>query len=91
MASAEQVKALLKSYSEGNGEHFVSVALQIAADVVRQERARSPKSCAISLIKLSSDRRRGRQGARSRSRDRLATSPASLAPLIRKRDLRKWC
>lgn len=35
MASAEQVKALLKSYSEGNGEHFVSVALQIAADVAR--------------------------------------------------------
>lgn len=31
MATAEQVKALLKSYSEGNGEHFVSVALQIAA------------------------------------------------------------
>lgn len=36
MASAEQVKALLKSYSEGNGEHFVSVALQIAADVARR-------------------------------------------------------
>lgn len=35
MASAEQVKSLLKSYSEGNGEHFVSVALQIAADVAR--------------------------------------------------------
>lgn len=35
MASAEQVKALLKSYSEGNGEHFMSVALQIAADVAR--------------------------------------------------------
>ena len=35
MATAEQVKALLKSYSEGNGEHFVSVALQIAAHVAR--------------------------------------------------------
>lgn len=31
MASAEQIKALVKSYSEGDGEHFVSVALQIAA------------------------------------------------------------
>ena len=31
MATAEQVKALLKSYSEGDAEHFVSVALQIAA------------------------------------------------------------
>lgn len=35
MATAEQVKALLRSYGEGNGEHFASVALQIAADAAR--------------------------------------------------------
>ncbi len=35
MANAEQVKSLLKSYSEGNPEHFVSVALQIAARAAR--------------------------------------------------------
>ena len=35
MANAEQVKSLLKSYAEGNGEHFVSVALQVAADAAR--------------------------------------------------------
>jgi SpoVK/Ycf46/Vps4 family AAA+-type ATPase len=35
MATAEQVKALLLSYSQGEGEHFVSVALQIAADAAR--------------------------------------------------------
>jgi SpoVK/Ycf46/Vps4 family AAA+-type ATPase len=35
MATAQQVKALLKSYSEGNAEHFVSVALQIAAHAAR--------------------------------------------------------
>jgi SpoVK/Ycf46/Vps4 family AAA+-type ATPase len=35
MATAEQVKALLRSYSEANGDHFVSVALQIAADAAR--------------------------------------------------------
>ena len=35
MATADQVKALLKSYSEGNREHFASVALQIAADAAR--------------------------------------------------------
>ena len=29
--TAEQVKALLRSYSEGDSEHFVLVALQIAA------------------------------------------------------------
>ena len=35
MATAQQVKALLKSYSEGDSEHFVSVALQIAAHAAR--------------------------------------------------------
>ena len=35
MATAEQVKALLKSYSEGDPEHFVSIALQIAAGAAR--------------------------------------------------------
>lgn len=35
MANAEQIKSLLKSYSEGNTEHFVSVALQIAARAAR--------------------------------------------------------
>lgn len=35
MATAEQVKSLLKSYSEGDSEHFVSVALQIAARAAR--------------------------------------------------------
>ena len=35
MATAEQVKALLKSYSEGESEHFVSIALQIAAGAAR--------------------------------------------------------
>ncbi|MBI4517201.1 MAG: ATP-binding protein [Deltaproteobacteria bacterium] len=35
MATAEQVKALLKSYSQGDSEHFVSVALQIAAHEAR--------------------------------------------------------
>jgi SpoVK/Ycf46/Vps4 family AAA+-type ATPase len=35
MATAEQLKALLKSHSEGNGDHFVSVALQIAAHAAR--------------------------------------------------------
>ena len=35
MATAEQVKALLKSYCEGDNEHFLSVALQIAAHAAR--------------------------------------------------------
>ena len=35
MATSQQVKALLRSYSEGDSEHFVSVALQIAAHAAR--------------------------------------------------------
>jgi SpoVK/Ycf46/Vps4 family AAA+-type ATPase len=36
MATAQQVKSLLKSYSSGDEEHFVSVALQIAAHSARK-------------------------------------------------------
>lgn len=35
MATAEQVKALLRSYSDGDPDHFVSIALQIAAGAAR--------------------------------------------------------
>jgi SpoVK/Ycf46/Vps4 family AAA+-type ATPase len=40
MATAQQVKALLRSYSEGDAEHFVSVALQIAAHAARSGKGR---------------------------------------------------
>ena len=36
MATGEQVKALLRSYSEGDDSHFLSVATQIAAEAARQ-------------------------------------------------------
>ncbi len=35
MATADQLKALLKSYSEGDSAHFVSVAMQIASHEAR--------------------------------------------------------
>ncbi len=50
MATAEQLKALLKSYGDGNGEHFASVALQIAADA-----ARSGKSQLAQQLKVLVD------------------------------------
>ena len=40
MATAQQVKALLRSYSEGDAEHFVSVALQIAAHAAHTGKGR---------------------------------------------------
>lgn len=35
MATGDQIKALLRSYSEGDGEHFLTVAMQIAAHSAR--------------------------------------------------------
>ena len=35
MATAEQIKALVRSYSEGDQERFLSVTMQIAAHAAR--------------------------------------------------------
>jgi SpoVK/Ycf46/Vps4 family AAA+-type ATPase len=35
MSASQQIKALVRSYAEGDGEHFLSVALQIAATAAR--------------------------------------------------------
>jgi SpoVK/Ycf46/Vps4 family AAA+-type ATPase len=43
MASGEQVKALLRSYSEGDSRHFLSVATQIAAAAARQGKGQLAK------------------------------------------------
>jgi SpoVK/Ycf46/Vps4 family AAA+-type ATPase len=40
MATAEQIKALLRSYSDADGERFVSVAMQIAAHAARTGKGR---------------------------------------------------
>ena len=36
MATAEQLKALLKSHVQGDESHFYAVAMQMAADEARQ-------------------------------------------------------
>ena len=36
MATAEQIKALLKSYAEGDDERFYATAIQVAAHAARQ-------------------------------------------------------
>lgn len=40
MATAEQVKALLKSYLEGDGEQFLTVSMQVAAHAARKGQTR---------------------------------------------------
>lgn len=56
MATAQQLKALLQSYSEADGEMFVSVALQIAA-----HEARTGKGKLASDIKRLVDEIKGKQ------------------------------
>lgn len=56
MATAQQLKALLQSYSEADGEMFVSVALQIAA-----HEARTGKGKFASEIKRLVDEIKGKQ------------------------------
>jgi SpoVK/Ycf46/Vps4 family AAA+-type ATPase len=58
MATAQQLKALLQSYSEADGEMFVSVALQIAA-----HEARTGKGKYASEIKHLVDEIKGKQRA----------------------------
>src|SRR4051812_24695956 len=36
MATAEQLKALMRSYAEGDGQRFLPVAMQVAAQEARQ-------------------------------------------------------
>ena len=56
MATAQQLKALLQSYSEADGEMFVSVALQIAA-----HEARTGKGKFASELKRLVDEIKGKQ------------------------------
>lgn len=56
MATAQQLKALLQSYSEADGEMFVSVALQIAA-----HEARTGKGKLATEIKRLVDEIKGKQ------------------------------
>ncbi len=74
MATAEQAKALLKSYSEGNSEHFVSVALQIAARAARGGKGK----LAQELRDLVDEIKRGRPPGRSAVPCQSPDQPVSL-------------
>lgn len=60
MATADQIKALLRSYSEADGERFVSVATQIAAHAARTGKSR----LASDLKKLIEDIRHKQETSR---------------------------
>lgn len=62
MATAEQVKALLKSYSAGDSEHFVSVALQIAAHAARTGKGRLAQDLRVLVDEIKGKQRSGDAG-----------------------------
>jgi SpoVK/Ycf46/Vps4 family AAA+-type ATPase len=62
MATAHQIKALLKSHTRGDDEHFLTVALQIAAN-----EARKGHTALAQEIKKLVDDAQGRQSSRASS------------------------
>jgi SpoVK/Ycf46/Vps4 family AAA+-type ATPase len=78
MASAEQVKALLKSYSDGNGEHFVSVALQIAAEAARTGKGKTAQE----LVELVDAIKRKQSSGTVRGAVPIARPTGELAGLL---------
>jgi len=79
MATAAQVKALLKSYSDDDREHFVSVALQIAAHAARTGKGKLARE----LRDLVDDiKRRGAPGTVAPTVP-IARPPAELSALLR--------
>ena len=62
MATAQQLKALFKSYAEGDGDHFMSVALQIAAHAARNGKAKLAQELKSLLDEVKLKQAKGRIG-----------------------------
>ena len=69
MASADQIKALLRSHVEGDNSHFLAVAMQVAAHEARLGHSR----IASEIREIIDDAKR----SKSRSWDRTAPAPAA--------------
>jgi len=78
MATAQQIKALLKSYGEADSEQFVSVALQIAAHEARAGKGKF----ASELKQLVDDIRHKQQTARIGGAVPIARPKGDLATLL---------
>ena len=72
MASAEQLKALLKSYAEGDDDRFFSVAMQIAAHEAKLGHGRLAKELRSMIDEAKAGRGPGQPTPISRPRGELA-------------------
>ena len=78
LATAAQLKALIKSYTLGDDSRFLSVATQIAAHAARAGKGR----LAEDLRKLVADAKQARSGAPSRTAVPIAQPTGDLAGLV---------
>jgi SpoVK/Ycf46/Vps4 family AAA+-type ATPase len=78
MATAEQLKALLKSYVEGDGEQFLTVSMQVAAHAARRGQTR----LAQELRNLIDEAKRRAAQPPSRPTVPLARPTGELADLV---------
>lgn len=62
MATAEQVKALLKSFSAGDSEHFLSVAMQIASHAARSGKGKLAQELRDLVDEIKKQQASGRIG-----------------------------
>lgn len=78
MASAEQIKALLRSHIEGDDSHFYSVAMQVAASEARKGHGR----VADEIRQIIDDARRRRSATGSAGTVPIARPKGELADLL---------
>lgn len=78
MATAEQLKALLRSYVDGDGEHFLTVSMQVAAHAAR----RGQSKLAQELRELVDEAKRRAAVPSPRATVPLARPVGELADLI---------
>ena len=78
MATAEQLKALLKSYSQGDSEQFLSIAMQIAAHEARKGKG----SLAAELRELIDEAKRQRVRGKIGGTVPIARPTGQLADLL---------
>lgn len=78
MATAEQLKALLKSYVEGDGEQFLTISMQVAAHAARKGQTR----LAQELRELIDEAKRRASQPTTRSSVPIARPAGELADLV---------
>ena len=55
MATADQLKALLKSYADGDDDRFLAVSMQVASHAAHKGRGSSPRNLGLSSTKRNFD------------------------------------